>query len=402
MGFRPSRLTEDSVELVCQDTVMTSAANGTQTGFDCRQERNVGKMWGQTEHKWPSGRRENTLINRPVDSKDAPSQHPTSVRTLVRDTEISNETFRENQLNSQVNFKGHVNVLFRYDEDLSPGCRIQYGREIVGRDSGHGYLQDATDVLCLSNSCILVTDFVNSRLQKFSNRGEHISYIKDNELLEPWATVMAPNGCLAVTSRKKRQVVLLNKDGQFQGSFGEDRFGCPSGIAVAADGNFVVSDFVRNKVLAFTPAGQFVHELGGRGVTFHQPRYVTVSQQGDIIVSDSGSHQLKVFDQSWKYIRSIGGYGKQDGCLKFPHATCVDVFGNILVCDRYNDRVSVFTRRGEFVRHLLTAAHGIRHPQGLTLSPDLHLYVTHGDLKANCVMVFSLQCEQEHWRKNVL
>lgn len=80
----------DSVELVCQDTVMTSAANGTQTGFDCRQERNVGKMWGQTEHKWPSGRRENTLINRPVDSKDAPSQHPTSVRSLVRDTEISN------------------------------------------------------------------------------------------------------------------------------------------------------------------------------------------------------------------------------------------------------------------------------------------------------------------------
>lgn len=185
-------------------------------------------------------------------------------------------------------------------------------------------------------------------------------------------------------------MTLLNSNGGVEATFGESDLKCPSGLAVTREGCFVVTDFVADKVAVFSPAGTFLRYLRGRGVTFHQPRYVTVSCHGDVIVCDSGNHRLMVFDAAWNFVRSVGGYGRRDGCLKFPHAVCTDSCGNIIVADRYNDRVSVFTRRGQFARHLVTSAHKLRHPQGVALSPNHQLLVSHGGLKASRVMVLNL------------
>ena len=225
----------------------------------------------------------------------------------------------------------------------------------------------------------------------FSESGDVTTTIHTEEVIEPWASAITPDGYVAVTSRKNKKVVLLGRDGRVKGSFGEGDFVCPSGIAVTRAGDIVVTDFQTGRVLVYDSSGALVTDLGaGRGVTFHQPRYVTVSRHGDVIVSDSGNHRLAIFDKDWNFVASAGTFGKQDGCLKFPHAVCTDDQGNILVCDRYNDRVSVFTRRGDFVRQLVTSAHKLRHPQGLALSPGMELYVSHGGLKAHTIMVFTL------------
>ncbi|KAK7482115.1 hypothetical protein BaRGS_00026580 [Batillaria attramentaria] len=237
-----------------------------------------------------------------------------------------------------VNVSGDVNVLFSYHEDRAPGTRVQFGHDIGGTGEGLGQLQDATDVQCLPHANILVTDLVNSRLQVYSSEGNPLFSVNPDQIIE-----------------------TVGK-----------------------------CHFLSHKVCVFSPAGTFITNLRGRGVTFHQPRYVTVSRVGDVIVSDSGNHRLMVFDSDWKFRQSVGGYGKKDGCLKFPHAVCSDSYGNILVADRYNDRVSVFTRHGQFVRHLLTSAHEVRHPQGLALSSQHRLYVTHGGLKASKVILFDL------------
>lgn len=78
----------------------------------------------------------------------------------ILNNEVENEHYHRN-----VDLGGHVNILFSYDEDLSPGMRVQYGQEIGGHGSGFGLLQDVTDVLCIAPSNILVTDLVNNRLQ---------------------------------------------------------------------------------------------------------------------------------------------------------------------------------------------------------------------------------------------
>ncbi|XP_070178525.1 tripartite motif-containing protein 2-like [Littorina saxatilis] len=288
---------------------------------------------------------------------------------------------------------GHVNVLFCCDDDSDdlPTLRVECGRQIGGRGSGQGQLQDATDLKFARDGSLFVTDLVNSRVQKFDENGDVVSVFQSEDILEPWASAVTPDGHVAITSRKNSKVIVLDIEGNVTGSFGENHLSCPSGIAVTGEGNFIVTDFQTSKVFVFSADGSYVRQMiVSAGSTFNQPRYVTVSPHGDVIVSDSGNHRLVVFDKNFNFVRAIGSFGKRDGFFKFPHATCTDDLGNILVCDRYNDRVSAFTRKGEFVRHLVTSVHKLHHPQGLALSPNTALYVSHGGLKAHTVTVVKL------------
>ena len=263
------------------------------------------------------------------------------------------------------------------------------------KGSDIGEFQDATNVTYVSENRILLTDMINSRIQLCDNEGNTSVVYNGNELSEPWATCISTDNNIILTSRRRKCVVVLTLDGDVMWSFGSGFFGCPSGVCVDKNGNFIVTDISTDRVSTHSNNGTFIKYIGNGNIKeqqFSKPRYVCTSSFDDILVSDSGNHAIKMFDCHGHFIRAIGKFGNGDGELKTPYGICTDSYGHILVADHYNNRISMFCRNGLFVCHVITKYHGLVHPQGVTLSSDLNLFVTHGHLKASEVKVFKLKC----------
>ena len=107
---------------------------------------------------------------------------------------------------------------------------------------------------------------------------------------------------------------------------------------------------------------------------FNQPTGVAVSAGGDIFVSD-GYRNARVhkFKPDGSPLASWGSPGTAgDGEFHLPHGIVLDGQGRVLVCDRENHRIQVFTQNGE---HLETWT-GFRQPTALAMGPDGHVYVS--------------------------
>ena len=68
------------------------------------------------------------------------------------------------------------------------------------------------------------------------------------------------------------------------------------------------------------------------------------------IVCEMSNHKIHVYNSSWGRVNSFGGYGTGDGDLRYPTAAIGFSNNSIIVS---GSRISVFTRNGDFLYHLL-------------------------------------------------
>ena len=204
---------------------------------------------------------------------------------------------------------------------------------------------------------------------------------KEDEICEPWATALTQDGHIAVTSCRNKFVQVMNATGDMLVVFGEGVFERPAGIAIDKKGCYIVTDTITNRVSFHSQKGEFLNYLGNTHntlETFNSLRYVCCYENGDIIVSESGGHCFKIFNASGKLFKTVRSFGKGKNQFKYPHGICTSPQGDIFVADHYNNRVSMFDAEGEFINHLMTSSKGLKHPHRIALSPELNLYVTHG------------------------
>ena len=84
------------------------------------------------------------------------------------------------------------------------------------------------------------------------------------------------------------------------------------------------------------------------------------------LVCQQGLHTISVYNSSWELVSSFGGRGRGDGYLYNPFAAIMSYNNTILVSDRNNNRISIFTADGVFLYHLLTQSDGIYRPIALS------------------------------------
>lgn len=178
-----------------------------------------------------------------------------------------------------------------------------------------------------------------------------------------------------VLTRSDARLIVYTADGEFVKSWGEGLFTRPHGLAVGSDGSVYIVDDRDHTVRKFTPDGRLLMTLGTPGVPsdtgydpskgstyektatinhggspFNNPTNIAVAPDGDLYVSDGyGNARVHRFSAQGQLIQSWGEPGIGHGQFHLPHGICVTADGRVLVGDRENDRVQIFTLTGRWL-----------------------------------------------------
>ena len=206
------------------------------------------------------------------------------------------------------------------------------------------------------------------------------------EVNEDWARLPdgwhAPMAAVTVDSqdrvygfnRGQRGVIVFDKQGNYLYDWGETGFSFPHAIYADGQDNIWIVDRNDQQALKYTPQGELLMTIGEKGyrsdtgadpadfgssgytqVTrggepFNMPAGIAVAPSGDIFIADGYANaRVHRFGADGALLKSWGEPGEGPGEFMLPHGACVDNRGNVLIADRENDRVQVFTQDGEFV-----------------------------------------------------
>ena len=95
------------------------------------------------------------------------------------------------------------------------------------------------------------------------------------------------------------------------------------------------------------------------------------------IVCEWFHHEVLIYNSTWSLYQTLGGFGSDNGQFNIPVSAIGLPDGSIIIDDYDNDRVSLFTIHGKFVRHLITRSDGFYSPETISISLP-YLWVVNG------------------------
>jgi len=135
---------------------------------------------------------------------------------------------------------------------------------------------------------------------------------------------------------------------------GDDvEFSAPNHLALDADDNLYVTEFVGGRVWVFSPSGELLLQFAGAGEAVGElsgPTGIAIDANGNIYVGESGTSRVQKFSPEGVPLASWGTPGSGPG--EFASAMGVginDDLGRAYVADYGNSRVQVFTLDGELL-----------------------------------------------------
>ena len=169
-------------------------------------------------------------------------------------------------------------------------------------------------------------------------------------------------------------IVVFDREGNYLSSWGGGVIKFAHAIRVDKEDNIWLVDTHHGQVMKFTSDGKLLKTIGTKGyrsdtgvdssdfgsdawksVThagepFNLPAGIALNASGDVFVSDGYANcRVHRFSSDGELLRSWGEPGNGPGQFNLPHGVWIDSRGRVLVADRENDRVQVFTQEGEFI-----------------------------------------------------
>ena len=196
---------------------------------------------------------------------------------------------------------------------------------------------------------------------------------------EPWdrdvtGVAVDSHDRVHVMRRGGEPIKVLHPDGRFIGSWGEGCFSDrPHLLSIDERDTAYVADDGGHRICVFDSAGHLVETIGSGipsatgfdaeagnaelaldrivgGPPFNRPTKAVALPNGELLVSDGYRNcRIHRFSSQRELLQSWGSSGVGDGCFVIPHSVSVDDNGRVLVCDRENDRVQIFTLNGELI-----------------------------------------------------
>lgn len=178
--------------------------------------------------------------------------------------------------------------------------------------------------------------------------------------------------------RSDPPVVIFEASGAYAGSWGAGIVSDAHGIFITPEDKVLLADRDAHQVLQFDAAGHLELALGERHrprlqAPFNHPADVATTREGDILVADGyGNSVIHRFSATGGLRQTWGGPGTQPGRFSTPHAVRAHPDGRILVADRENNRVQIFSADGQY----LTEWGDFFHPMDIFIDARGRTYVT--------------------------
>jgi DNA-binding beta-propeller fold protein YncE len=185
-------------------------------------------------------------------------------------------------------------------------------------------------------------------------------------------------GHVYLFQRADPPLLIFDRQGSYLGGWGADLIADAHGIFCAPDGLLWLVDRDAHQVLVCDRDGRVQRTLGERhrprlGAPFNHPTDVALGPDGSIYVADGyGNSAVHRFDAQGVWQASWGEPGAGAGQFTTPHAVRVLADGRVLVADRENNRVQVFSADGAY----LSEWGDLYHPMDIYVDPAGMIYVT--------------------------
>ena len=169
-------------------------------------------------------------------------------------------------------------------------------------------------------------------------------------------------------------IVVFDRDGNYLYSWGEGQIRFAHAILIDKDDNVWLVDRDHGQVMKYTGLGEPLMTIGTRdyrsdtgvdpsdygattyqnvthpGEPFNLPAGIALSPSGEIFIADGYANcRIHRFSPQGELLLSWGEPGAGPGQFHLPHGVWIDRHGRVLVADRENDRVQVFTQEGEHI-----------------------------------------------------
>lgn len=180
-------------------------------------------------------------------------------------------------------------------------------------------------------------------------------------LNHPIDTVTGPDGSVYVADEFNNRVVRYDASGQYVGEItgagGPLPLQRPNGLAMDAEGMLWVADTWNYRIARFDPnTGELLASWGQPGLYgdtaqseptdgLWGPRDIAVGPDGNIYVADTGNKRIRVYTPAGEWLRDIGSSGSQLGQLNEPAGIGFSS-DRLYVADTWNRRISVFSLEG--------------------------------------------------------
>ena len=189
-----------------------------------------------------------------------------------------------------------------------------------------------------------------------------------------------------IFNRGEHPIIILDSDGKFLSSWGEDIFTKAHGITIGPDDMLYCTDEGDHTVRKCTPEGEILLTIGtpGRpskpygGDPFNRCTDVAIDpMNGDLYVSDGYVNaRVHKYSPNGDLLFSWGTPGTAPGEFNLVHNIATDKDGFLYVADRENHRIQVFDRMGKFQ----TQWNNMHRPCAIYISDEQVVYV--GELGA--------------------
>ena len=193
-------------------------------------------------------------------------------------------------------------------------------------------------------------------------------------------------------TRDQPRVIVYNRDGAFLRSWGEGFFTERThGLTVGPDDTLYCVDEGSQCVYQLTPHGELLQTIGTKGVAsdtgydgrsiesirggppFNRPTNLAVAPSGDLYVTDGyGNCKVHRFSSTGTLLQSWGEPGTGPGQFYLPHGIRVTADGRVLVADRENDRIQIFSPDGEYLDQWTD----VQRPTNIALDGEGGVYVS--------------------------
>jgi sugar lactone lactonase YvrE len=235
----------------------------------------------------------------------------------------------------------------------------------------HGLYFSKDEVLYVTDPGLHMVHVFDLKAHKYNQIKKH----EKKEFLSPIGVDMDSRGNLYVSDSMLKRIFVFGPNGKSSVEIGkEENLLRPTGIAVQPElKRLYVVDTVAHMIKVFSLSGEYLFNIGGRGIEegkFNYPTSLVIDKKGRLYVNDSLNYRIQVFESDGSFLYSFGKHGDGLGEFSQPKGIALDSEDHLYVADAIFDSIQVFDPSGALLLSFCDAGHG---PLNLWLPSSIYI-----------------------------